>query len=121
MKSKLIISAFSIALILMAAIGIKKGNDAQTEAETALKRTDPKALDSIINYRFTSYDDRFMFDNTVVVDENGKIIGKLILYTNQRYIDSFYNSNNTWIKTRLYDNLKQNRLRLLPNITDGNP
>ena len=113
MKNKGIVAFFVVVVMLLSTLGIKKGSDAKFTADKAIKRTEVERIDSIINYRFMSYDSRFMFANSVVVNSEGKIIGTLILHTNQKYLDSFYNSNPEWKKTRLYKNIKTGKIQIL--------
>ena len=116
MKNKLIIVSFILILLALALVGIIKSNSAIEKTRKSTEET-RSIIDSIvtskIDYRYTSYDGRFMYDNTIVIDEDGKIIGKLLLYTNDKQIDSFYKSDSTFKKTRVYDNLKNGTLRVL--------
>ncbi|QQV90500.1 hypothetical protein Danklef1_20 [Polaribacter phage Danklef_1] len=104
MKNKTIIILFTITLIALAATGIKRANEAKQEN---------KRLQEKIDYRYTSYDNMFMVENMVVVDSAGVILGNLMLNVNDSIIDAFYSSNKDWRKTRVYDNLKKGRLRIL--------
>jgi len=114
MKNKLIISAFIILLLVMATLGIVKSNQTR---EIVTEQISDEKLDSIvqekIDYSFTSYDYKFVYENLVVIDEDDVVIGTLVLYTNEKEIDSFYDSGDKWKKTRLYDNLKNGTLRIL--------
>jgi len=114
MKNKLIIVGFIMVLLTLATLGIVKSRETMSVMK---ERTDPETLDSIIqekvDYSYMSYDTHFMYDNLVIIDSNEVIVGRLILYTNDKEIDSFYNSNKNWEKTRLYHNLKNGTLRIL--------
>lgn len=118
MKNKVIILVFVGVVLLIASLGVKKSNDALKKSIAVEQLTNPKSLDSIISekvdYRYTSYDSRFMYDKLVVIDEDSVIVGRLILYTNEKEVDSFYNSSEEWRKTRLFTNLKNGTLRILP-------
>ncbi|QQV90905.1 hypothetical protein M1M24_gp34 [Polaribacter phage Freya_1] len=91
-------------LLALAMTGIKKADEAKAETEK---------LQEKIDYRYTSYDNMFMVENMVVVDSAGVILGNLMLNINDSIIDAFYRSNKDWRKTRVYDNLKKGRLRIL--------
>ena len=122
MKNKLIILVFVGVVLLIATLGVVQSNEAIEKAEKIENTTSTKVLDSIISkkidYRFTSFDNTFMYNNLVVIDDNNVIIGRLILYTSEKEIDSFYNSNLDWRKTRLFTNLKNGTLRILPKIEE---
>lgn len=117
MKTKMILILFIAFLLIMATLGIVKSNQAIDKSNELEHLTSERVLDSIISkkidYRYTSYDGRFMYDNVVVINSDSVIIGRLILYTTPQSIDSFYNSNNEWSKTRLFTNLKEGRLRVM--------
>jgi len=113
-RNKFIIVGFIMILLTLATLGIVKSRETM---DIVTEQISDERLDSIvqkkIDYRFTSYDNKFMYDNLVIIDSNDVVIGRLILYTNKKEIDSFYDSNDKWIKTRLYDNLKNGTLRIL--------
>lgn len=117
MKVKTTLMLFVVFLFTMATLGIVKSNQAIENSNELKELTSSKTLDSIISrkidYRYTSYDGKFMYDNIVVIDNDSVIIGRLILYTNPKEVDSFYNSNLDWSKTRLFSNLKNGRLRVM--------
>lgn len=117
MRSKLVITAFVLLVLTIASLGVVKADRAEEKTTKVEQGVSDMKLDSIISskidYRFTSYDNRFMYDNLVVVDDDNNIVGTLILYTNEKEIDSFYNSKDDWKKTRLYTNLKSGTLRIL--------
>ena len=122
MKSKIIILMFIAFLLGLATLGIVQSNSAISKAEKMENLASEKSLDSIISkkidYRFTSYDGKFMYENLVVISSDSVVLGRLILYTNKSEVDSFYNSNDDWRKTKFYKNIKNGTLRILPKIEE---
>lgn len=103
MKNKIVVWV-TLCLIVLGLYG------ANVRAENAELKA--LALEKKIDYRYMSYDSRFMFKNTVVIDEDGEIVGKLVLYTNDEEIEGFFD-NPKWRKTRLYHDLKDRKLNFL--------
>ena len=114
MKNKLIIVGFIMILLTLATLGIVKSRETMN---IVTEQISDEKIDSIIqekiDYRFTSYDYKFVYENLVIINEDDVVIGTLVLYTNEKEIDSFYDSNDIWKKTSLYDNLKNGTLRIL--------
>lgn len=121
-KHRLITLLIIAGVLLALTLGVFQSNRALNKILSVEKQTSTKALDSIISekidYRYTSYDNRFFYSNLVVTDEKGEIIGKLYLYTNEKEIDSFYNSDVNWRRTKFFDNLKNGSLKILPKINN---
>lgn len=108
MKNKIIILGFVLVVFLIASMGVVKSNEAEIKIEKIEEKTSDKKLDSVleqkVNQRFMAYDAEFTLNNLIVVNEKGKIIGKAIIYTNLKELDSFYN-NEGYIKTHTYENI----------------
>ena len=119
MKNRLVLLAFVSVILTFATLSLFKTSKFSERLENSSMASEEK-LDSIINkkidYRYTSYDNRFFYSNLVVVDSEDVIIGKLILYTNQKEIDSFYNPDLDRRKTKFFENLKNGSLRILPKV-----
>lgn len=110
-KTKLTIVGFVLFLFAIAFLGVFSSRNAEFQVQELQERTAPKVLDSVIeekvSMRFTSYDAEFLLNNLIVVNDKGKIIGKVLIYTNINELDSFYNINPDFVKTRTYENILQ--------------
>ena len=77
----------------------------------------PTKVDSLVksavDYRLTSYDNRFINLNSVVVNDKGEVIGKLYIQTTEAEIDSFYNQDPKWFKTETYKQLKSGKFNII--------
>lgn len=102
--NKLIIIAITAIIISTIAFTSYQSRIAKQASEKAIVKVD--TLEKKVDYRFFSYDGLFMTTNLVVVDVNGKVIGKLKMGADLKKIDSFYKSNPDFKKTRMYKNFK---------------
>jgi len=118
-------------------ISVWKSNNAYRKAEIAEEKTDSldvkntektdsiislsvqKAVDSIdvkevierkLDDRYRSYDNSFLMQNGVVINENDTIIGYLAIYTNKKELVKFYKDKE---KTTFYYNIMNKRLKVI--------
>ena len=78
-----------------------------TVDSTLIEKAVQKAVE---DDRFKIYDAIFMYRHMVVVDENDSIIGTLILYTNNKEVDSFYSQSGV-VKTPLSTRIKMKLIK----------
>lgn len=92
-------------------IGIKKIDSAVQAVFLKDSTVIEDIVSDIIDQRFKIYDAVFMYNNTVVINGKDSIIGKVILYTNDAELDSFYTQKDVE-KTPFYTRSKMRLIKI---------